>query len=177
MIDMFSLKSFLKSFALYVLFNVQKNFIYKFKSTGRCCRIASGVFIYPDQVVLGNFCFLGRGCYLDGSIVIGDYTMLAGNVAIVGGDHSFDSPAVLMRDSGREHWRTTVIGKDAWVGYGATILNGVKIGDGAIVAAGSVVTRDVAPYSIVAGNPAKVLKMRFSISDQKLHSDFLNGLR
>ena len=174
---MSSVKSLLKSFALHILFNVQKYFIYRLKSVGHHCRIASGVFIFPRQVELGNYCFLGRGCYLDGSIVIGDYTMLAGNVAIVGGDHSFTSPAVLMRDSGREHWKTTVIGKDVWVGYGAIILNGIEIGDGAIIAAGSVVTRDVAPYSIVAGNPARVLKMRFSKSDQRLHSDYLNRLR
>lgn len=170
-------RSLFKSFALWILLFIQKNLIYRFKSVGRGCRIASGVFIYPRQVELGKYCFLGRNCYLDGSIIVGDYTMLAGNVSIIGGDHSFDSPTVLMRDSGREHWRTTVIGRDVWIGYGATILNGVQIGDGAIVAAGSVVTRAVAPYSIVAGSPARLVKMRFSNSDQHLHSEYLDRLR
>lgn len=54
------------------------------------------------------------------------------------------------------------IGDDVWIGYGSTILSGVKIGQGAIVAAGSVVVKDVPEYSIVGGVPAKILKYRFS---------------
>lgn len=54
------------------------------------------------------------------------------------------------------------IGNDVWIGYGATILSGVRIGDGAIVGANAVVTKDVPPYAIVAGNPAHVIRMRFS---------------
>jgi acetyltransferase-like isoleucine patch superfamily enzyme len=55
----------------------------------------------------------------------------------------------------------TEIGNDVWIGYGATILSGVKIGDGAVIGARALVSRDVAPYSIVAGNPAQKIKMRF----------------
>lgn len=62
----------------------------------------------------------------------------------------------------RCHVPLPVIGNDVWVGYGVTILNGVNVGDGAIIAAGSVVTKDVPPYSIVGGNPAKVIRLRFS---------------
>lgn len=54
-----------------------------------------------------------------------------------------------------------IIGNDAWIGYKAMILSGVKIGDGAVIGAGAVVSRDVAPYSIVAGNPARHIKFRF----------------
>ena len=54
-----------------------------------------------------------------------------------------------------------IIGNDVWVAFGATILSGVKIGDGAVVAAGSVVTKDIPPYAIVGGVPAKVIKYRF----------------
>ena len=56
----------------------------------------------------------------------------------------------------------TVIGNDVWIGYEAVILPGVTIGDGAIVAATSVVTKDVPPYTVVGGNPAKPLRQRFS---------------
>lgn len=57
-----------------------------------------------------------------------------------------------------------IVGNDVWIGFGATILNGVKISDGAVIAAGAVVTKDVPPYMIVGGNPAKVIRQRFSDS-------------
>ncbi len=56
----------------------------------------------------------------------------------------------------------TVIGNDVWVGHGVCIVNGVSIGDGAIIAAGAVVSKDVAPYSIVGGNPARLIRYRFA---------------
>ena len=55
-----------------------------------------------------------------------------------------------------------VIGDDAWIGYDCTILSGVTIGQGAVVAAGSVVTKDVPPYAVVGGTPARVIKYRFT---------------
>ncbi len=69
-----------------------------------------------------------------------------------------------MRLRNMEAWKRPlpVIGNDVWIGYGSTVLNGVTIGDGAVVAACSVVTKDVPPYSVVAGNPAHVIKTRFS---------------
>jgi virginiamycin A acetyltransferase len=62
----------------------------------------------------------------------------------------------------------TVVGHDVWIGYGAIILPGVTIGHGAVVAAASVVTSDVPPYAVVGGNPARVLKRRFSDEDVEL---------
>lgn len=58
----------------------------------------------------------------------------------------------------------TVIGNDVWIGYDATIMPGVTVGHGAIIATKAVVTKDIPPYAIVGGNPAKVIKMRFSES-------------
>ena len=53
-----------------------------------------------------------------------------------------------------------MIGNDVWIGYGSTIMSGVKIGDGAVIAAGSLVVKDVDPYTIVGGNPAKTIKKK-----------------
>ena len=79
------------------------------------------------------------------------------------GDSSEENMRKKYIDSSRKPLPT--IGNDVWIGYGVTILNGVNVGDGAVIAAGSVVTKDVAPYSIVAGNPAKIVKMRFQEDD------------
>ena len=62
----------------------------------------------------------------------------------------------------------TVLGNDVWLGYGVTVLPGVRIGHGAIVGAGSVVTADVPDYGVVAGNPARLIRMRFSEEDVAL---------
>ena len=75
-----------------------------------------------------------------------------------------DSSEERMRKKYIEHSKKPlpVIGNDVWIGYGATVLNGVNIGDGAVVAAKAVVTKDVEPYSIVAGNPARTIRKRFT---------------
>jgi acetyltransferase-like isoleucine patch superfamily enzyme len=75
--------------------------------------------------------------------------------------HEFTAHKDFPRKSPPVTAKTTVIGNDVWIGHGAFILPGVKIGDGAVIAAMSVVTKDVPPYSVVAGVPAVVKKMRF----------------
>ena len=69
-----------------------------------------------------------------------------------------------MRQKNLQSWKKPlpIIGNDVWIGFGATILNGVTVGDGAVISAGSVVTSDVEPYAIVGGVPAKTIKKRFS---------------
>lgn len=113
---------------------------------------------------------------------IGKYCSIADNVTfILGGNHRTDwvttypfsaigiwaGASLIKGHPGSKG--DLVIGNDVWIGYGATILSGITIGNGAVVAAGAVVVKNVDPYSVVAGNPAKVLKNRFSKSDvQKL---------
>jgi acetyltransferase-like isoleucine patch superfamily enzyme len=103
--------------------------------------------------------------------------MLAGSVAIVGGDHVMNSVDVPMIFAGREVSKKVEIGDDVWIGHGAIILHGVNIGNGANVAAGSVVTKDVAPYTIVGGVPAKLIRYRFDENQIKLHQEMLNRYR
>lgn len=105
---------------------------------------------------------------------IGNFCSIASNVGIGGGAHMLDAVSTSpVFNKGRNlfgtnfanidflPYKTTIIGNDVWIGNRALILQGVTIGDGAVVGAGSVVTKDVEPYAIVAGNPAKVIRKRF----------------
>jgi acetyltransferase-like isoleucine patch superfamily enzyme len=110
----------------------------------------------------GPYVFVGRDCTIPPGVRIGRYTMLASNVAIVGDDHNWLDPEVPMQFSGRPPQRRTEIGADVWLGHGAIVMRGLQIGDGAIIAAGAVVTRDVPPREIWTGVPAQKLRDRFA---------------
>ncbi len=105
-------------------------------------------------------------------LVIGKFCSIAHNVSIfLGGNHRPDWVStypfsVMFEESSHisGHPQTNgdvIIGNDVWIGFGSTIMSGVTIGNGAVIATQSVVTKDVPPYAIVAGTPAKVLKFRF----------------
>ena len=79
--------------------------------------------------------------------------------------------------AGRDKGRPVRIEDDVWVGYGATIMHGVRIGEGAVVAAGALVTKDVEPYTIVGGVPAKPIRKRFEPEDIERHRAALAKLR
>ena len=103
----------------------------------------------------------------DEKIVIGRYCSIADRVVIsTGGQRRTDVAALYPLDAARTYRRTkpTVIGNDVWIGYGAMVVVGVTVGDGAIIATGAVVLSDVPPLAVVAGNPARVLHYRFSRS-------------
>ena len=108
------------------------------------------------KLVIGKFCAIG-----------------AETRFIMTGDHKLDAISTYPFPIFQQGWETVynvqdlpvkgdlIVGNDVWFGYGALIKGGVTIGDGSIIAAGAVVVKDVPPYAIVAGNPAKVVKMRF----------------
>lgn len=128
-----------------------------------------GVFTYGKPNILFD--------HTDAQLVIGKYCSIAEKVSIfLGGNHRYKWVTtypftVLHRDlfaDFPESLKTSatkgdvIIGNDVWICYQATILSGVRIGDGAVIAAGSVVSRDIGPYEIWAGNPAKFIKKRFT---------------
>jgi len=114
----------------------------------------------------------------DATLTIGSFCSIAGDVQVfLGGNHRVDWITTFPFGhihhqhfntfSGEGHPSTNgnvVVGNDVWIGDGATILSGVSIGDGAVIAAKSVVTKDVPPYAIVGGNPAKLIRYRFDNS-------------
>lgn len=130
-----------------------------------------------SDLVADAYAFINVGCLVGPKVSIGRYTMFGPEVAVIGADHDYNSSENPIIWTGRpKDIRPTRIGRDCWIGMRAIIMSGVTIGDGAIVAAGSVVTKDVAPYDIVGGTPARVLKRRFdNEADIARHQAMLDG--
>ena len=108
-----------------------------------------------DNSNIGPYNYIG----CSGKITIGNNVMLAPRVSIYAENHVFDHPEILIRDQGVEK-KEVIIEDDCWIAANSIILAGVTIGKGSVVAAGSVVTENVPPYSVVAGVPAKWIKSR-----------------
>lgn len=125
--------------------NFEKNVKYLFDFTG-------------DKLVIGKFCMIASGVtfIMNGANHLTD-AISTYPFAIFGKgwEHAMDGKAYPNKGD-------TIIGNDVWIGYNATIMAGVTIGDGAIIATKSVVTKDVEPYTIVGGNPAREIKKRFT---------------
>jgi acetyltransferase-like isoleucine patch superfamily enzyme len=134
---------------------------------------------------IGSNVYLGKRCTVEVDGRIGSGTLIANNVGIVGRrDHDHRQVGVPIRlahwcgDGDGAYLRTQVdIGDDVWIGYGAVVLAPVTIGRGAIVAAGAIVTSDVAAYEIVAGNPASRIGRRFDNEQIKRHELELERLK
>lgn len=109
------------------------------------------------DVFIGDNSRIGIGDVLIGPVSVGNHVIIAQNVVLSGMNHGYEDPDVPIR---LQPCSTAeiVIEDDSWIGANATIMAGVRIGKHAVVAGGSVVTKDVAPYTIVAGNPAKPIK-------------------
>ena len=137
--------------------------------------------LYYKTIEIGNKVYIGPGAMFlaaHSSIKIGNNVIFGPNVSIVGGNHSTHIIGKFMSDYKLTDKRVTddlpvIIEEDVWVGTGAIILNGVHIGRGAIVAAGALLTKNVPPYAVVGGVPAKVIKFRWDVVDIIKHEILL----
>lgn len=154
----------------------------KHVSVGASFHVGPGSTIWaPTSLKIGREVYVGKNVTIEADGVIGDGVLFANLSGLVGRrDHDIHHTGVSIR---RSRWvgdfpdelsRSTLIGSDVWVGYGAVILSGVVIGDSAVIAAGAVVIGDVPSNTIVAGNPARAVGSRFSAEDLHRH---WNGLR
>ena len=116
--------------------------------------------IFSIRTEIGNNSGIGENAHLYGKVTIGDNVMMAPDVVIYVRNHESKRLDIPMCEQGSTEEKPVIIGNDVWIGGRVIILPGVTIGDGAIIGAGSVVTKDVKEYEVVAGNPARVIKSR-----------------
>jgi acetyltransferase-like isoleucine patch superfamily enzyme len=130
---------------------------------GEHCRLGRGVFLETSEggtITVGRHVRINAGCFLVSyaGITIGDDCLIGEYTSIRDANHRTDG-AKLIREQGHDSV-PIVIGSNVWIGRGTTILKGVRIGDGAVVGANSVVTHDVPAGGVVAGCPARPLRQR-----------------
>lgn len=138
------------------------------------------------SITIGDNFYIGKFSQIECDAEIGNNVMMANCVALVGRyDHNYMQIGIPTRLASRiadkdYNWKglneKVIISDDVWIGYGSIILSGVRIGQGSIIAAGSLVTKDVEPFSIYGGVPAKKIKDRFeSEEDLKEHIRIYNS--
>lgn len=153
----------------------------RFASCGKKVRIGKQAHLNYGNISVGDNVAIGAGNMFMSTrarIVIGNNVIFAPNVTIVTGNHRIDLvgryiSSVTDAQKREEDDRDVVFEGDNWIGTSAVILSGVRVGFGAVIGAGAVVTKDVPPYAIVCGVPAKVIKMRFNEQQIKEHVEKL----
>lgn len=155
----------------------------QFKNFGEESYIGHGCIFSHSTISIGHHTYIGSKCVIQsphGSVDIGNHVMFGPGVHIHGGNHIYDRVGVFMADVKKEEGfdKPIVVEDDVWIGANAILLggfHGIRLGEGCIIGAGSVVTKDVPPYSIVAGIPAKVIKMRFTEQEILEHKKILKN--
>jgi len=131
-----------------------------FAKTGKNINVEKGAdFGFGNNIEIGNNSGLGVNCKVRGPLKIGDNVMMGPEVRIMTNSHNFDRTDIPMLAQGHRV-RGVEIGNDVWIGARVIILPGVTVGDGVIIGAGSVVTKNIDSYAVVGGAPAKIIKFR-----------------
>lgn len=133
----------------------------RFKKRGENVIIEEGSFFNPEHIVVGNNIYIGPECYFAGigGLKIDDNVIFGPRVSIHTSNHRYENAFCLPYD-GVSIKRPVSIESNVWIGGHSIIVPGVKISEGAIIAMGAVVTKDVPKCAVVGGNPAKIIKYR-----------------
>ncbi len=157
--------------ALHRLYRIITGRVGVYCEYGKGCKFGKGIII-DENTNIGKYNYVGRYTTIT-KAQIGNYCSIASFVIIGPGEHplsSFSTSPIALSYAGIEHDLTkehVKIGNDVWIGAHAIILRGVTIGNGAIIAAGAVVTKDVPDYAIVSGIPARIMRYRLPEKMQK----------
>lgn len=143
----------------------REHLLSRFKETGRNFSFdPRSAFITPETIRVGHDVFIGMNAHLSGEISIGDGCMFGPSLILVAGNHYFGvkgRPVSGLKPRAGEKDAPITIEREVWGGAGVIILGGVTIGMGAVIGAGSLVSRDIPPYVVAAGNPCRPLKRIF----------------
>lgn len=132
-----------------------------FEFCGQNVNIEHGAtFDAGNKIRIGNNSGIGVNCHVPNGSIIGNDVMMGPNLYVHDKNHRFDRIDVPMRSQGYTEIKPLIIDDDVWIGRDVTIMVGRHISKGSVVAANSVVTKDFPPYSIIGGNPAKLIKSR-----------------
>jgi acetyltransferase-like isoleucine patch superfamily enzyme len=167
-------------FAIKYYLNIIRSwFIFKFKypwvKYDGFVRVMKNTSFANMPISIGNNVQFGEYCNVANKVVFKDNILMAGRVCFIGkNDHVFNIPEAYIWDGERGDDGVCLVNSDVWIGHGSSIVGGVTIGMGSIIAAGSVLTKDVPPCEIWGGVPAKKIRERFnSEEDKKKHLSFL----
>lgn len=132
-----------------------------FRSSGQRINVEKGANFYTGwEIEIGDDSSLGVNCMVPYNLKVGKDVMMGPFVVIIGENHQYSRRDIPMRLQGYKNFPPVRIEDDVWIGAGAIILPGITVGRGAIIGAGSVVTKDIPPYAICGGNPARIIRMR-----------------
>lgn len=154
-----------------------KFFKWRRYSIGKNLHAGRAVFLWAKHcITIGDNFYIGKYSIIESDAEIGNNVIFANHVSLIGRyDHHFQELGVPIRLASQirdkdYNWKgltqKIIVEDDVWIGLGSIVLSGVKIGRGSIIAAGSVVTKDIEPYCIYGGNPAKKIRDRFDTQEQ-----------
>lgn len=126
---------------------------------GKDVNIEKGAMV-TSTMEIGDRSGVGINARMHGKVIIGKDVMMGPDCIVYTKNHAFSDTSIPMNKQGFSQEKPVIIGDDMWIGGRVIILPGVHVGNGAIIGAGAVVTKDVPDYAVVGGNPARVLKYR-----------------